>query len=406
VKSYNYTASIGNYSDGINVYPQGLTSDDYLYFNATTNNSANYWQARLGDLGIIGVVGGFWFPVTTYYSTLNTSGAYLDGYYINVTGMKQYHPVNSFKIGSIGMATFSADQEVTVPEGLTAYKATISGDNVSLTQFTGNVIPANTGAIIKGAEGSVLEFIASSTGSAESSDLKACTTATNVSSLAASGYDLYVLYNNPTGGNTQLDLTNLNCGWDSSYDPGTKTITFEDEWKGRGWGWNFDYSGYSKVVVEFKSANKSGNLNVQYNNDGSYTTESANYDEGATSVEINLNASLKSKIYQIYLSASAASTLTLTNAYLVPNSGSQKAEFRKTTSGTLAANKAYLKLSSSSPARLSIVFNDDDSETTGVLDVQKHTTQSDNVYYNLRGMQVDKPTKGLYIMNGKKVIVK
>jgi len=273
------------------------------------------------------------------------------------------------------------------------------------------VIPANTGAIIKGAEGSVLEFIASSTGSAESSDLKACTTATDVSTLTGSGYDLYVLYNNPTGGNKSLDLTNLNCEWDSSYDSDTKTITFNGEWKGRGWGWNFDYSDYSKVVVEFKSANKSGCLKVQYNNDGSsYTTESANYDEGATSVEINLNASLKSKIYQIYLSASAASTLTLTNAYLVPNSGSQKAEFRKTTSGILAANKAYLKLplpsSGSSSARLSIVFNDDDSETTGVLDVQKHTTQSDNVYYNLRGMQVDKPTKGLYIMNGKKVIVK
>lgn len=314
-------------------------------------------------------------------------------------------PINSFSISSIGYATFSASQEVTAPNTVTAYKATVSGSSVALTPFTDNVIPANTGAIIAGGEGSVLEFVASSTGSTEASELIACTTATAVSSLEESGFDLYVLYNNPTGGNTLLDLTNLNCGWDSSYDSGTKTITFGGEWKGRGWGWNFDYSDYSKVVVEFESAEKSGHLSVQYN-DGSDTTESADYDEGATSVEIDLNASLKSNISQIYLSASAASTLTLTNAYLVSNSGSQKAEFRKTTSGTLAANKAYLKLPSGSSARLSIVFNDDDSETTGVLDVQKHTTQSDNVYYNLRGMQVDKPTKGLYIMNGKKVIVK
>jgi hypothetical protein len=93
-----------------------------------------------------------------------------------------------------------------------------------------------------------------------------------------------------------------------------------------------------------------------------------------------------------------------TNKYvLYDNNGTP--EFRKITADSyLDAYKCYLDANAG--ARLSIVFNDDDSETAGVLDVKKHTTQSDNVYYNLRGMQVDKPTKGLYIMNGKKVIVK
>ena len=30
----------------------------------------------------------------------------------------------------------------------------------------------------------------------------------------------------------------------------------------------------------------------------------------------------------------------------------------------------------------------------------------DNVYYNLQGVRVAQPTKGLYIVNGKKVMIK
>ncbi len=400
----------GNF-DGSKLSAASASEGDYIYaeFTLKEGKTSGTYQLTGNDVNSSAytVYDKLLFPLTAaQVSAWTETWPWSDlGENIKSADIYLLKPINSFSISSIGYATFSASQEVTAPNTVTAYKATVSGSSVVLSPFTNNVIPANTGAIIAGGEGSVLEFVASSTGSTEASELIACTTATAVSSLEESGFDLYVLYNNPTGGNTLLDLTNLNCGWESSYDSGTKTITFGGEWKGRGWGWNFDYSDYSKVVVEFESAEKSGHLSVQYN-DGSDTTESADYDEGATSVEIDLNASLKSNISQIYLSASAASTLTLTNAYLVSNSGSQKAEFRKTTSGTLAANKAYLKLPSGSSARLSIVFNDDDSETTGVLDVQKHTTQSDNVYYNLRGMQVDKPTKGLYIMNGKKVIVK
>jgi hypothetical protein len=30
--------------------------------------------------------------------------------------------------------------------------------------------------------------------------------------------------------------------------------------------------------------------------------------------------------------------------------------------------------------------------------------KADNVYYNLNGQRVEKPTKGIYILNGKKVL--
>ena len=32
--------------------------------------------------------------------------------------------------------------------------------------------------------------------------------------------------------------------------------------------------------------------------------------------------------------------------------------------------------------------------------------QTDGIYYNLAGQRVAQPTKGLYIVNGKKVVIK
>ena len=48
------------------------------------------------------------------------------------------------------------------------------------------------------------------------------------------------------------------------------------------------------------------------------------------------------------------------------------------------------------------VFEDN---TTGIGDVKRETITDDR-YYNLKGQQVENPTKGLYIKNGKKVVVK
>lgn len=80
-------------------------------------------------------------------------------------------------------------------------------------------------------------------------------------------------------------------------------------------------------------------------------------------------------------------------------------KFYQIGSGTVATNKAYLHLDAApSGARsLDIVFNDD--ETTGVNMVQNSKVMV-NGYYDLQGRKVANPTKGLYIVNGKKVIIK
>ena len=46
-----------------------------------------------------------------------------------------------------------------------------------------------------------------------------------------------------------------------------------------------------------------------------------------------------------------------------------------------------------------------DDDTTGIESVEQ-STKADNLYFNLAGQRVVQPTKGLYIVNGKKVIIK
>jgi hypothetical protein len=70
----------------------------------------------------------------------------------------------------------------------------------------------------------------------------------------------------------------------------------------------------------------------------------------------------------------------------------------------LAANKAYLAVPNGAlSAREFVWFN---NETTGVKAIENSQLTIDNSVYDLQGRRVAKPTKGLYIVNGKKVIIK
>ena len=64
--------------------------------------------------------------------------------------------------------------------------------------------------------------------------------------------------------------------------------------------------------------------------------------------------------------------------------------------------KAYLQLSKAATAR-PLIFEDED--VTGISQIENGKLKADN-YFNLAGQRVAQPTKGLYIVNGKKVLVK
>ena len=90
--------------------------------------------------------------------------------------------------------------------------------------------------------------------------------------------------------------------------------------------------------------------------------------------------------------------------YMLALNGEGKAQFKKVTSGSIAAGKAYLPIATGGGAHvMDVVFGDGDVTAINKIEAAK---QNAGVYYNLAGQRIAHPTKGLYIMNGKKVIIK
>ena len=75
--------------------------------------------------------------------------------------------------------------------------------------------------------------------------------------------------------------------------------------------------------------------------------------------------------------------------------------------GQLLGNKYDDSTIPASLAKMALVFDDfvEGNETTGINEL-KTEVLNDNKYYNLQGIEVAYPVKGIYIHNGKKVIVK
>ena len=107
--------------------------------------------------------------------------------------------------------------------------------------------------------------------------------------------------------------------------------------------------------------------------------------------------------------------------------------FRLTPNGRCGANKAYLRMPASaevdggafgyisynsqfigpkdeddaSLAKMMIVFDDEEEGgVTEIKNVETVKTHHDNAYYTLQGIKVLNPTKGIYIHNGKKIVIK
>jgi len=82
----------------------------------------------------------------------------------------------------------------------------------------------------------------------------------------------------------------------------------------------------------------------------------------------------------------------------------EKLGFYSFTGTTLAANKAFLTKDAAAGAR-SFTLSFGAEETTRIENVERGETR-DGIFYDLQGRRVTQPTKGLYIKDGKKIMVK
>ena len=87
--------------------------------------------------------------------------------------------------------------------------------------------------------------------------------------------------------------------------------------------------------------------------------------------------------------------------YVLAKTGDEDARFAKVSSGSIAAGKAYLKVAKAAAREFFAIGGDD---VTAIESVKAQ--QLNGEVYNLNGQRVVAPQKGLYIVNGKKVVLK
>lgn len=77
--------------------------------------------------------------------------------------------------------------------------------------------------------------------------------------------------------------------------------------------------------------------------------------------------------------------------------------FHEANDGTLQSGKAYLAITSASARTLSIAFDDN---LTGISDIRGEKEGLNGDFFDMQGRKIAQPTRGLYIVNGKKVVIK
>ena len=86
--------------------------------------------------------------------------------------------------------------------------------------------------------------------------------------------------------------------------------------------------------------------------------------------------------------------------YILSNEDAGVGFYKAVNGVQLAANKAYLSTTVNAAVRGFLGFTEDDSDA--IIEIAK--TEKMSAIYDLSGRRVVKPTKGLYIVNGKKVV--
>lgn len=131
------------------------------------------------------------------------------------------------------------------------------------------------------------------------------------------------------------------------------------------------------------------------------------YKEGGATENIPVAASTDTPAASDLVAGTGAAVATAEGDYTnyILNVGTKGIGFYRANSQTVAANRAYMHVSNSetgSMSRMAIVF---DNQTTGIANL-KAAADGDDAIYNLNGQRIEKATKGVYIIDGKKIIMK
>jgi len=137
--------------------------------------------------------------------------------------------------------------------------------------------------------------------------------------------------------------------------------------------------------------------------------------EGTYTVKVvdDEHASYPSALYlkgQVSAGTVKASTTETYHYIFAKNASSQIGFFKLTSDHALGANMAYLEtaedIAPTSGARVEILFDGEPTSISEKLKVKSEKFATATGCYDLQGRRVAQPAKGLYIVNGKKVVIK
>ena len=120
--------------------------------------------------------------------------------------------------------------------------------------------------------------------------------------------------------------------------------------------------------------------------------------QGAANAYVSATAS-NNVTGNIYKFAGTTRRQNLADHYVLNNEGNA---FTLTTAATVEPFRAYFKPLTGQPAKTLVIKTD---ESLGISEVVRNNSQAAETIYNMKGMRIGKPQKGLYIKNGKKIIV-
>ena len=172
-----------------------------------------------------------------------------------------------------------------------------------------------------------------------------------------------------------INIEALNWFRTAVYDTDSHTATTTARWGQAGWQVGDDrYADKTIVIVNVEPAEFPVTLKMEYTNTNNASLATS-VGVAAGTTQLNLPLPLDTKIInKVYLTYSNAGSVVLTDASVIA-----------------AANARPLT---------------GYSDTTRINTVEGVVNDPVDVYYNLNGQRVSNPTKGLYIVNGKKVVVK
>lgn len=124
--------------------------------------------------------------------------------------------------------------------------------------------------------------------------------------------------------------------------------------------------------------------------------------EGAVSIPV-VASSLTDVSANILKGVTTAMAKDANSIYVLMNEAAGVGFYKNNNAFTVGANTAYINATDLAGARAFYLFGD---ETTGISLTENSELRTENAVYDLQGRRVAQPQKGLYIVNGKKVVIK